>query len=49
MLQIIPIALAQGKNLKIYEMKLGKLFILCINQKKINKKVYNTITKSIQL
>ena len=32
MLQRIQIALAQSKPSDIYEMKLGKLFILCINQ-----------------
>ena len=41
MLQRLPIALAQvkpGNNSEIYEMKSAKLFIHCINRKKLLKK-----------
>ena len=30
-------------------MKLGRLFILCINQEKLPKKVYNNLIKSIKV
>ena len=44
MLQRLPIVLAQVKagNLNIFQMKSDKLYILCINQKKLLKK-YTTI------
>ena len=50
MLQRLPIALAQVKAGNNSESLLNeiKLFILCINQNKSQKKVYNNIIKSIQ-
>ena len=45
-LQRLPIALAQIKaGNKIYNMKLDKLFLYCIKQKKLLKKVYSDIMK----
>ena len=52
MLQSLPIALAQGKHaihLKTYYMKSDKLYILCIAQKKLLKKLYDNIMNSINL
>ena len=48
MLQRLPIALAQVKAGNNSEKKSGKLFILCTNQNKSQKKVYNHIIESIQ-
>ena len=52
MLQRLPIPLAQvkpGNNLESLLNEIRQLFILCISQKKkkITKKVYNNIIKSI--
>ena len=52
MLQRLPIALGQVKAVNNSENLLNeikkKMFIHCINQKKLLKKVYNNIIKSIQ-
>ena len=53
-LQRSSIALAQvkrGSNLEssLIEIRQSKLLILCINQKKLLKKVYNNILSSINL
>ena len=44
MLQRLPIVLSQIKagNNSVYQMKLGRLFILCINQNKLLKKYITT-------
>ena len=52
MLQRLPIALAQvkaGNTFEIYLMKSNRSYILCIEQKKSLKKVYNNIINSIKV
>ena len=52
MLQRLPIALAQvkaGNTFGIYLMKSNRSYILCIEQKKSLKKVYNNIINSIKV
>ena len=51
MLQRLPIALVQVKagNLTNNKMKLDKLYILCIEKKKLLKKAHNNIINSIKL
>ena len=52
MLQVWSIAIAIEKQAiiqKVYGMRSGRLFALCINQKKITKNVYNNVIKSIKV
>ena len=48
MLKRLPIAISQIKTCKTSE-NLGKLYILCVKQKKLLKKVWNNIMNSIKL
>ena len=52
MLQKFPIALAQvkaGNTSEIFLNEIRQLYTLCIERKKVTKKVYNNIMNSVKL